>query len=169
MTLPDPENKPQVTLDALLKLKRLEQPDPRFWDSFSRDIKTKKLQLLLEKSRPSPWISVLKPLLFSGPVMATLLVVGLFLKTNTPHFMADYGNKPATAQIAMKPSGSHPDAAAPWAYAQLQTAQYVWDTIAEPTDLSISDALSFTPQDDYAMHVLESPLVAQCQTHYGAI
>jgi hypothetical protein len=42
----------QPTLEALLRLKRAEKPDPAFWDEFERGLREKQLAAIIE---PRPW------------------------------------------------------------------------------------------------------------------
>ncbi len=42
-----------VSLEALLKLKRLEQPDREFWEDFEQDFQHRRLRALMEDSTPS--------------------------------------------------------------------------------------------------------------------
>lgn len=44
-----PEEKPHVTIDDLLRLKRLERPAPEFWEEFDRELRAKQLAALVER------------------------------------------------------------------------------------------------------------------------
>jgi hypothetical protein len=48
---PDPRQRPPVTLEALLQLKRSERPAPEFWDKFDRELRQKQLAALVEERR----------------------------------------------------------------------------------------------------------------------
>lgn len=47
-----PENKPSVTLEDLLRLKRAERPSPEFWAKFESQLRAKQLAAIVEKQ---PW------------------------------------------------------------------------------------------------------------------
>lgn len=47
-----PENKPPVTLEDLLRLKRAERPSPEFWSKFEAQLRAKQLAAIVEKR---PW------------------------------------------------------------------------------------------------------------------
>jgi len=46
-----PEQKSNVTLEDLLRLKRAERPDPDFWVNFDRELRQKQLTALVQKRR----------------------------------------------------------------------------------------------------------------------
>ncbi|MCC6415143.1 MAG: hypothetical protein IT582_04460 [Opitutaceae bacterium] len=45
-------NRPQVTLEQLLRVKRAERPSPEFWQQFEREMRVKQLAAIVE---PRPW------------------------------------------------------------------------------------------------------------------
>lgn len=47
-----PDKSSSVSLESLLKLKRCEQPDDAFWDSFEKDFHRRRLNSLVEKTDP---------------------------------------------------------------------------------------------------------------------
>ncbi|MBL4574776.1 MAG: hypothetical protein JKY51_01580 [Opitutaceae bacterium] len=83
-----PDNKtPKPSLEQLLKFKRLEKPEPAFWEKFDRELRHKQLASLVEKQ---PWYSQFKgfALLFarkSSPVaaFAVVLTIGYFSLTSS--------------------------------------------------------------------------------------
>lgn len=70
------KNKPDITVETLLRLKRQERPGTDFWDSFERDFQRRRLHALVEKPvfRDFFWGPGIKALAFGLPVM---LVVAL--------------------------------------------------------------------------------------------
>lgn len=50
--MPDLDQRPKVTVEDLLRLKRAERPAPEFWGNFERELRQKQLTALLEKR---PW------------------------------------------------------------------------------------------------------------------
>ncbi len=46
-----PEQKPNVSLEDLLRLKRAERPNPEFWTNFERELRQKQLTALVQKRR----------------------------------------------------------------------------------------------------------------------
>jgi hypothetical protein len=50
--MPDFRQRPKVTIEDLLRLKRAERPAAEFWNSFDRELRQKQLSALLEKR---PW------------------------------------------------------------------------------------------------------------------
>lgn len=54
--MPQPDQRPKVTIEDLLRLKRAERPAAEFWTSFERELRQKQLTALLEKR---PWWQVL--------------------------------------------------------------------------------------------------------------
>jgi hypothetical protein len=50
--MPELEQRPQVTIEDLLRLKRAERPAAEFWTNFERELRQKQLTALLEKR---PW------------------------------------------------------------------------------------------------------------------
>lgn len=69
-----PDQRPKVTVEDLLHLKRAERPDAGFWTSFERELRQKQLTALLEKR---PWWQMLPQLLTRRvylPVGATAIL-----------------------------------------------------------------------------------------------
>ncbi|MDI1320309.1 MAG: hypothetical protein PSW75_08985 [bacterium] len=56
----DSPQRPKITLEDLLRLKRAERPAPEFWNNFERELRQKQLTALLEKR---PWWQELPQLL----------------------------------------------------------------------------------------------------------
>src|SRR5258708_6359668 len=50
--MPELDQRPQVTIEDLLRLKRAERPAAEFWTNFERELRQKQLTALLEKR---PW------------------------------------------------------------------------------------------------------------------
>jgi len=50
--MPELDQRPKVTVEDLLRLKRAERPVPEFWSNFERELRQKQLTALLEKR---PW------------------------------------------------------------------------------------------------------------------
>jgi hypothetical protein len=50
--MPELDQRPKVTVEDLLRLKRAERPAPEFWSNFERELRQKQLTALLEKR---PW------------------------------------------------------------------------------------------------------------------
>ncbi len=50
--MPPPEQRPPVTLEDLLRLKRAERPSPEFWNRFERELHQKQLAALVKQQ---PW------------------------------------------------------------------------------------------------------------------
>lgn len=50
--MPELDQRPKVTVEDLLRLKRAERPAPEFWTTFERELRQKQLTALLEKR---PW------------------------------------------------------------------------------------------------------------------
>lgn len=73
------KNKPDVTLEALLKLKREERPGGEFWDSFERDFQRRRLHALVEKPAFSDilWNPVMRTLAIGLPALL-LVAVSVF-------------------------------------------------------------------------------------------
>ena len=69
-----PDQRPKVTVEDLLHLKRAERPDAGFWTSFERELRQKQLTALLEKR---PWWQMLPQLITRRvylPVGATAIL-----------------------------------------------------------------------------------------------
>ena len=75
------KDRPDVTLEALLKLKRNERPGGEFWDSFERDFHRRRLHALVEKPafRDFLWNPLFKSMAIGLP--ALLLVAAAFMWT----------------------------------------------------------------------------------------
>lgn len=69
------QDKPKVTLEDLLRLKRVERPPAEFWNEFDRELRTKQLSALMAKR---PWWQTL-----------TLPVTGFFVRLG--HFRIPIG------------------------------------------------------------------------------
>ncbi|WP_438480103.1 hypothetical protein [Oleiharenicola lentus] len=69
-----PDQRPKVTLENLLQLKRAERPAEEFWSTFERELRQKQLTALMEKR---PWWQSL-PIIFNSrayfPVGATAIL-----------------------------------------------------------------------------------------------
>jgi len=70
------KNKPDITIESLLRLKRNERPGGEFWDSFEEDFQRRRLNSLVEQPSmgDSLWSPGLKALVFGLPA---LLLVAL--------------------------------------------------------------------------------------------
>lgn len=90
------EQKRQVTVEDLLRLKRAERPQAEFWAEFDRELRTKQLAALVEKQ---PWWRSL-PARFAGlsryhlPLGATAVLAVTFLTVR------DYDPAPLPADMA---------------------------------------------------------------------
>jgi len=62
--MPDSNQRPKITVEDLLRLKRAERPDAGFWENFERELREKQLAALLEKR---PWWQELPQLLTRRP------------------------------------------------------------------------------------------------------
>jgi len=74
MHMPDSPQRPKVTIEDLLRLKRAERPAADFWTNFERELRQKQLTALLEKR---PWWQELPQLLARRaylPVGATAIL-----------------------------------------------------------------------------------------------
>lgn len=72
-----PEKTPNVSLESLLKLKRCEQPDDAFWDSFEKDFHRRRLNSLVEKGESwRIWGPLVKWMSLAVPALG-LLALGV--------------------------------------------------------------------------------------------
>src|SRR5258708_16261428 len=72
--MPKSDQRPQVTVEDLLRLKRAERPAAEFWTNFERELRQKQLIALLEKR---PWWQELPQILARRaylPVGATAIL-----------------------------------------------------------------------------------------------
>lgn len=72
--MPQPDQRPKVTIEDLLHLKRAERPAAEFWTGFERELRQKQLTALLEKR---PWWQMLPQLITRRvylPVGATAIL-----------------------------------------------------------------------------------------------
>ncbi len=92
--MPELEQRPQVTVEDLLRLKRAERPAAEFWTNFERELRQKQLTALLEKR---PWWQQLPQVLARRaylPVGATAILA--FTLVSVKYY--------APAQLAASPS-----------------------------------------------------------------
>lgn len=84
----DSRGKPEISVEALLKLKRLERPDDRFWETFERDFERRRLQALAARSnwRDRLLIPSLRALALAAPV---LLVAGVLYVRQSADVVAE--------------------------------------------------------------------------------
>ena len=77
----DTEQQKEIKLEALLKLKRHEQPDEHFWDKFEDELQQKTLQALVKTGfRKSLWQRVI--MVYSSSMAlpaAALLIITLYI------------------------------------------------------------------------------------------
>lgn len=140
------KEKPDITLESLLQLKREERPSGEFWDSFERDFERRRLNALVEK--PTLRDTILGPgmraLVFGVPV---LLFVGLATfwtpreSLIQPAFAAA-GNPPAlaTGSLEVTEESGHLEAVEALAPVNMNLAsnQFVVDAIEETPGSSMN-------------------------------
>jgi hypothetical protein len=139
------EQRPKITVETLLRLKRAERPDAEFWTSFERELRQKQLAALLERR---PWWQNLPRLLSrraylpigaAAVVAFTLVSVKYYAPSQaegapeaavpvTPANVASIAPSGAVAQVANQ---EIPSSAAP----------SIDDRTAVVADLSLSDNL----------------------------
>ncbi|MBI2814851.1 MAG: hypothetical protein HYX71_11265 [Opitutae bacterium] len=101
--MPQPDQRPKVTIEDLLRLKRAERPAAEFWANFEQELRQKQLTALLEKR---PWWQGL-PQIFARraylPVGATailaftLVSVKYYAPTQVAQLPAPASNTPVVA------------------------------------------------------------------------
>jgi hypothetical protein len=82
MNSPQSPKEPQVTLEALLRLKRAERPSPEFWVQFDAELKRRQLAAAIEQRRPW-WQFSPRLLRFGLPVGAAAAVAFSFFATRS--------------------------------------------------------------------------------------
>lgn len=105
--------RPRVTVEDLLHLKRAERPSPEFWVKFEAELRQKQLAALLEKR---PWWHSLAPVFerrLLVPVGATaalaLSLVTVHFYTQSPESIAGDVDVMAVAAKSVRPSGAAMD------------------------------------------------------------
>ncbi len=92
---PDQDHQDKVSLEDLLRLKRMEEPGPEFWDKFDRDLERKRLKTLVAKEswavRFVHWtVHRAFPVLALGGAAAAVLTLALYFQpTSTGNPLAD--------------------------------------------------------------------------------
>jgi hypothetical protein len=140
------KEKPDITLESLLQLKRDERPSGEFWDSFERDFQRRRLHALVE--RPTLRDTILGPgmraLVFGVPV---LLFVGLATfwtprESLIKPSMVAASNPPAlqtgSLDASAEPMLADPAEAVAPVNMNLASSQFVVDAIEETPGSSMS-------------------------------
>jgi hypothetical protein len=97
------DQRPKVTIEDLLRLKRAERPAPEFWSDFERELRQKQLTALLEKR---PWWQEIPQFLARRaylPVGATAILAFTLVsvKYYAPAQLAQVENPPAGSSVAV--------------------------------------------------------------------
>lgn len=97
--MPELDQRPKVTVEDLLRLKRAERPAPEFWSNFERELRQKQLIALLEKR---PWWQEIPQFLARRaylPVGATAILAFTLVsvKYYAPAQLAQVENPPAAS------------------------------------------------------------------------
>lgn len=108
--MPQPDQRPKVTIEDLLHLKRAERPDAGFWTGFERELRQKQLTALLEKR---PWWQTLPQLLTRRvylPVGATAILAFTLVsvKYYAPAQLAQVAAPAATSPVVAERTASTP-------------------------------------------------------------
>jgi hypothetical protein len=101
--MPELDQRPKVTVEDLLRLKRAERPAPEFWGNFERELRQKQLTALLEKR---PWWQEIPQLIARRaylPVGATAILAFTLVsvKYYAPAQLAQVENPPAGSSVAV--------------------------------------------------------------------
>ncbi len=138
------KGKETVTLEALLRLKRLEQPGRDFWDSFENDFQQRRLRALMERDtlRGALWGGGwLRAAALAAPVL--LLLSGLSfwgIGARGPAAVAEHAMAPALAAAAAEAAHDRslpvPTGAA-WVAAQAASNQFVVDAFEIPVEAGL--------------------------------
>jgi hypothetical protein len=101
--MPELDQRPKVTVEDLLRLKRAERPAPEFWSNFERELRQKQLTALLEKR---PWWHEIPQFLARRaylPVGATAILAFTLVsvKYYAPAQLAQVENPPAGSPVAV--------------------------------------------------------------------
>lgn len=135
----DSKGKPEISVEALLKLKRLERPDDRFWDTFERDFERRRLQALTTPPswRDRLWIPSVRLLAISVPA---LVLMGLFVlqqgSYQDSHVHSNLGSNdvdPRPPALALDTVPAPGPESIPEMRTSLASSQFVLDAIL-PTD-----------------------------------
>lgn len=98
-----PEKPSSVSLEALLKLKRCEQPDDTFWDSFEKDFHRRRLNSLVEKGDTwRMWGPLVKWMSVAVPALG-LLAMGVL------GWRSQEAVLPALAEVSLEDGRLHVD------------------------------------------------------------
>lgn len=86
-----PENKASVTVEDLIRIKRCELPDPKFWDDFEIGLQRRRLQVLVrgEQVRSVLWPSLMR---FAAAAVPVILIAG-FAWINQTNSIATMGEE----------------------------------------------------------------------------
>ncbi|WP_404423909.1 hypothetical protein [Nibricoccus sp. IMCC34717] len=93
MNSPQTPKEPQVTLEALLRLKRAERPSPEFWVQFDAELKRRQLAAAIEQRRPW-WQFSPRLVRFGLPVGAAAAVALSFFATRSASPVATPSSEP---------------------------------------------------------------------------
>jgi hypothetical protein len=101
--MPELDQRPQVTVEDLLRLKRAERPAPEFWSNFERELRQKQLTALLEKR---PWWQEIPQFIARRaylPVGATAILAFTLVsvKYYAPAQLAQVENPPAGSPVTV--------------------------------------------------------------------
>lgn len=101
--MPELDQRPKVTVEDLLRLKRAERPAPEFWSNFERELRQKQLTALLEKR---PWWQEIPQFLARRaylPVGATAILAFTLVsvKYYAPAQLAQVENPPAGSPVTV--------------------------------------------------------------------
>jgi hypothetical protein len=137
------QEKRPVTLEDLLRLKRVERPQPEFWSEFDRELRTKQLAALVEKS---PWWrgGVSRVLAvwsrYHLPIGASAALAITFVAVRSYHSPADSTMRASAVQPAPAAVSSGALATAELAPLQSSTALAREATAPDSTAADISSA-----------------------------
>ena len=101
--MPELDQRPKVTVEDLLRLKRAERPAPEFWGNFERELRQKQLTALLEKR---PWWQEIPQFLARRaylPVGATAILAFTLVsvKYYAPAQLAQVENPPVGSPVTV--------------------------------------------------------------------
>jgi hypothetical protein len=101
--MPELDQRPKVTVEDLLHLKRAERPAPEFWGNFERELRQKQLTALLEKR---PWWQEIPQFIARRaylPVGATAILAFTLVsvKYYAPAQLAQVENPPAGSPVTV--------------------------------------------------------------------
>lgn len=131
--MPELNQRPKVTVENLLHLKRAERPDAEFWNKFERELRQKQLTALIEKR---PWWQQVPQFLVRRayvPVGATAILAFTLVsvKYYAPAQLAQAEPVPTSAPVAVQREASAP--AAPVSSPLVNRSESVAAVVEEPS------------------------------------